>query len=216
MRARALHLPRALHLLGWAALLVLSVVTDSKAQQAHQQFWEETKTETLWRGRYSNEDYGFYVSLGDGVVGHGTHSPAPNHGIYLSLPDVGNVNPAADALDRVVWVDAHYNVSDYRSLGSVTKYELSVASEGKTAFHTVQRKATTLGGLRAIAFTVEYEGPHGHMVERSVLALRCGIVYTVSVQSLADLIAADKEQFDQVRKGFTLLPIPQKECGNGG
>ncbi len=207
---------RASHLLVWAALLVLSVVADSKAQQAHQRYWEETKTETLWRGRYSNEDYGFCVSLGNGVVGHGAHSPAPNHGIYLSLPDVGNVNPAADALDRVVWVDAHYNVSDYRSLGSVTKYELGIASEGKTAFRIVQRKATTLGGLRAIAFAVDYEGSHGRMVEQGVLALRCGIVYTVSVQSFADFMAADQEQFDEIRKGFTLLPIPQKECSYGG
>ncbi len=119
---------RVLHLLVWAAL-VLSVVTDSKAQQAHKRYWEETKTETLWRGRYSNEDYGFYVSLSKGVVGHGNHSPSPNHGIYVSLPDVGNVNPAYDA-DRSVWVDAHYNTSDYRSLGSVMKYEIGTPIKG--------------------------------------------------------------------------------------
>jgi hypothetical protein len=205
---------KAAYLLAWAGLLVFSVA--SEAQQARQHHWEETETETLWRGRHSNCDYGFYVSLGNGVVGHGTHSPAPNHGIYLSLPDVGNVHPATDALDRFVWVDAHYNVSDYRSLESVTKYELGVASEGKTAFRVVQRKPTTLGGLRAIAFTVDYEAHHRRVVEQRVLALRSGIVYTLAVQSLADSIAADREQFDQVRRGFTLLPIPQGECSNGG
>jgi hypothetical protein len=200
----------------WIALLVSGVAVGSEVQQARQRYWEETETETLWRGRYSNCDYGFYVSLGNGVVGHGTHSPAPNHGIYLSLPDVRNVNPAADALDRFVWVDAHYNVSDYRSLESVTKYELGIASEGKTAFRVVQRKPTTLGGLRAIAFTAKYEGHHGLVVEQGVLALRSGIVYTVAVQSHTDSIAADGKQFEQVRRGFTLLPIPQGECSNGG
>jgi len=205
----------ALYLLVWVALLASSV-TASEAQQARQRYWEETDKETLWRGRYSNCDYGFYVSLGNGVVGHGTHSPAPNHGVYLWLPDVGNVNPAGDALDRFVWVDAHYNVSDYRSLESVTKYELSIAGEGKTAFRVVQRKATTLAGLRAMAFTVEYEGPHGRVVEEAVFALRSDIVYKAAVQSLTDSIASDREQFEQVLKGFTLLPIPQGECSNGG
>ncbi len=207
---------RPLYLLVWVGLLVSGVAVGSEAQQARQTYWEETETETLWRGRYSNCDYGFYVSLGNGVVWHGTHSPAPNHGIYLPLPDVGNVNPAADALDRFIWVDAHHNVSDHRSLESVTTYELGVASEGKTAFRVVQRKPTTLGGLRAIAFTVEYEGHHGRVVEWGVLALRSSIVYTVAVQSLADSIAADREQFEQVRRGFTLLPIPQGECSNNG
>jgi hypothetical protein len=208
--------PRGLYLLVWAALLASSVATCSEAEHAPRRYWQETETETLWRGRYSNCDYGFYVSLGNGVVGHGTHSPAPNHGIYLTLPDVGNVNPVADALDRFVRVDAHYNVSDYRSLENVTKYELGIAREGKAAFQVIQRKATTLGGLRAIAFIVEYEGRNGRLVEQGVLALRSGIVYTVALQSLADSIAADREQFEQVRRGFILLPLPQGECSNGG
>jgi len=207
---------RAGAFLVWVALLVSNVAASSEAQQTRQRYWEETETETLWRGRYSNCDYGFYVSLGHGVVGHGTHSPAPDHGIYLSLPDVGNVNAAADARDRFVWVDAHYNVSDYRSLESVAKYELNVASEGKTAFRLVERKATTLSGLRAIAFTVEYEGHHGRVVEQGVIALRSGMVYTVAVQSLPDSIAADREQFEQVRRDFRLLPIPKGECSNDG
>ena len=200
----------------WIALLVSSVAASSEAQQTRQRYWEESETETLWRGRYSNCDYGFYVSLGYGVVGHGTHSPAPNHGIYLSLPDVGNVNAAADTRNRFVWVDAHYNVSDYRSLGSVAKDELDIASQGKTAFRVVQRKATTLDGLRAMAFTVEYEGHHGRVVEQGVIALRSGIVYTVAVQSHPDSIAADRVQFEQVLRGFRLLPIPKGECSNDG
>jgi len=197
-------------------LLLLLFFLSLTAQPGHpqQHHWEETVTETIWRERYTNCDYGYYVSLPAGVVAHGTHSPNPNHGIYVSLPDVGNVSPAADDHDRFVWVDAHYNASDYRSLASVVKYEMRGTSEGKAALRVVQRKASSLGGVPAVSFIVQYEGQHGRVTEQRVIALRSGVVYTVALQSLAKNIAADREQFDQIRRGFTLLPLPQGECSN--
>jgi len=198
----------------WAALLISSVISCSQAQQSRQKYWEETATETLWRGRYSNCDYGFYVSLGDGVVGHGRHSPAPNHGIYLSLPDMGDVHPVSHLPDRSIWIDAHYNVSDNRSLSGVAKYELALGDKARAASHVTSFKGTSLAGLRAIAYTVEYEGRNGRMVEQGVLALRSGVVYTIAVRSPTDTIAADREEFDRVRTGFKVLPIPKGQCSN--
>jgi hypothetical protein len=81
---------RALWVTTSGALLLAGVRVDWQAKGAQKRYWEETKSETLRRGRYSNCDCGFYVTLGPGVVGHGTHSPAANHGFYVSLPDVGD------------------------------------------------------------------------------------------------------------------------------
>ncbi len=192
------------------ALLLLSLLFAFPLGAQHR--WEETASETIWRERYTNCDYGYYVSLPDGVVAHGTHSPAPNHGFYVSLPDVGNSSPHDDH-GRSIWVYAHYNVSDYHSLESVVKYEMRWTSE-KPALRVVQRKDSTLGGVPAVSFIVQYEGRHGSVTEQRIIALRSGVVYTVALRSLDENIAADREQFDKIRKGFTLLPLPKGECSN--
>jgi hypothetical protein len=89
--------------------------------------WTETKTETLWRTRYTNCDYGFYVLLDGGVVGHGTHSPNPNYGILIPLPDVGRTSSASDDEERFVSVDASYDMSDDQSLTAATSEEEQIA-----------------------------------------------------------------------------------------
>ena len=185
---------KSLSVLSLCALALL-VNSDARSEdhKSEHHHWQETATETLWRVRYSNCDYGFYVSLDDDIVGHGTHSPAPNHGIYVPLPDTSRTSPANYPLDRFVWVDAHYNASDYRSLRRVVKYELDEESEGKTGYSIVNLKPTTLGGLPAIGFTVKWNGPAGAIVESGTIALRSDIVYTVAVRSSDANITADRE-----------------------
>lgn len=74
-------------------VLLLAVAASAGQNSSHgvarKQYWEETESETLWRGRYANCDYGFYAMLPDGIVGHGSHSPSPNHGFLVALPDTG-------------------------------------------------------------------------------------------------------------------------------
>jgi hypothetical protein len=202
---------------GITLLLLLFVFLFTAQPSTPQQHdWEETATETIWHKRYTNCDYGYYVSLRSGVVAHGTRSPAPNHGFYVSLPDVSNASPASEDRDRIVWVDAHYNVSDFHSLAKVVKYEMRWTSEGKVSMRVVQRKTSTLGGVPAVSLVVQRAGEHGLVIEQRVIALRSGIVYTAALQSLAKNIAADREKFEQIRRGFTLLPLPQGECSNDG
>jgi len=47
--------------------------------------WAETPDETIWRAKiYGNCDHGYFVNLPPGVIGHGSRSPSPNHGIAIS------------------------------------------------------------------------------------------------------------------------------------
>src|SRR6266511_595688 len=96
----------ALLLLAHTPLVGTYAAKDSESNQAQHRYWQETESETLWWSRYSNCDYGFHVLLGDRVVAHGTLPPAPNHGFYVSLPDVGGTRtnyPTSDRDGRYIW-----------------------------------------------------------------------------------------------------------------
>lgn len=70
----------------------------------HSKRVEFTDTETLWRDRYANCDYGFYVLLPHGVVGHANLPPNPNHGFLIGLPAMGTNQLVSFENERFLWV----------------------------------------------------------------------------------------------------------------
>src|ERR1035437_669126 len=147
-----------------AICLTFGVMLHSQASQLTsplRRHWTETESETLWTVRYTNCDYGYYVLLGSGVVGHGSHSPNPNHGILVPLPDVGRTTDASIDEERFVWVDASYNTLDDQSLEAAVSDEEHLTEERTGTSRIVERKPTKLAGLRAILFKVEYSTPKG-------------------------------------------------------
>jgi hypothetical protein len=190
-----------------SGLLVRDPTLFSQPHRSTSQHWTETESETLWRTRYSNEDYGFYVLLDAGTIGHGTHSPAPNHGFLVSLPDVGREQPASANEERFVWVDASYNTSEYQTLSSVSSERVHLMDDERGAPHFVEHKFTRLAGLTAILFRIEYSSPKGTVVEEQIIALRSGIIYTIGLKTTKVKLAIDKEQFRRIQSGFKLLTL---------
>jgi hypothetical protein len=188
---------------------------SSQNRNLQQRHWEQTQTETIWRDRYTNCDYGYYVLLPAGVIAHGSHSPSPNHGFLVPLPDVARTSYASINEERFVWVNANYNVSDYHSLAGVANYELDLMKAGESAFRVVERKSAKLAGLRAIYVRVVYETPKGRVVEQKVIALRSGIVYTIGLRTREAEYRPDDEQFREICKGLKLLRLPRGACTNG-
>jgi len=88
--------------------------------------------------------------LSSGVIAHGSHSPAPNHGFLVSLPDVGKASEASVSDPRFLWVNAEYNMSESHSLRGVADYKLNLTSSDKAALRIAERKSTTLGGIAAV------------------------------------------------------------------
>jgi hypothetical protein len=158
--------------------------------------WSETETETLWRERYTNCDYGFYVLLGDGVIGHDTLPPSPNHGFVVSLSDVGGMKSVSGDEARLVWVDAHYDETE----------EESDPDKGNS---------TRLAGLPATISTAESPSPSGIVVDEGIRAVRSGIVYTVSLHTTQKDRVADEKEFRRIVNGFKLLRLPKGACSNG-
>jgi hypothetical protein len=186
---------------------VIGPALRSQTHRSTPQYWTETESETLWRTRYSNEDYGFYVLLDTGTIGHGTHSPAPNHGFLVSLPDVGRQSPASATEDRFVWVDISYNASDYHSLSDVAFYEDHLMDDERGASRVVEHKFTKLTGLKAILYRNEYSSPKGTIVEEQIIALRSGIIYTIGLQTTQADLSSDELQFRRIQGGFRLLAL---------
>jgi hypothetical protein len=153
--------------------------------------------------------------LDSGVVGHGTHSPNPNHGFLVPLPDVGRTSEASDDEARFVFVDASYDVWEDTSLaGAVTEQE-HIMMEIRSQSRVDERKHTKLSGLRAIRSTVESSSPKGAVVDEAIVAVRSGIVYTIGLHTTQQFRTVDEEQFKMILSGFRLLKLPQGECSNG-
>lgn len=196
-------------------LAVPSLSGDSaQHQRSQQRHWEETETETIWRDRYTNCDYGYYVLLSSGVIAHGSHSPAPNHGFLVSLPDVGKTSEASVGDQRFLWVNANYNMSESHSLRGVADYQINLSSRDKRALRIDDRRSTTLGGIAAIRFRLEYGSPDSRVIENEVVALRSGIVYEIGLRTQLADYDRDNQWFEQVWSGFKLLSLPQGACSN--
>jgi len=188
-------------------LLVVGQPPWSGTSQSVPRYWTETESETLWRVQYSNEDYGYYVRIAAGTTGHGTHSPSPNHGFLVPLPDVGRQLPASTDEARFVWVDASYNVTGSSSLSRIVSEHVHTVDSQGTSSHVLERKASRLAGLTAIEFKSEYMASNRSVVEEQIIALRSGIVYTVGLQTTKEDSSTDEEEFKRIQIGFRLLPL---------
>lgn len=208
-------------------LLFLAVVLVAAARNgdsvrhefSQQRHWEETTTETIWRDRYTNCDYGYYVVLPSGVIAHGSHSPNPNHGFLVSLPDIGKTSEASVNDRRFIWVNAEYNMSESQSLRGVANYQFDLANRGKATGQNFDRKPTTLGGLSALRFGFEYGSGDGRTSEEEIVAFRpekagVGIVYEIGLRTGRADFDHDNQWFERIRLGFKLLSLPQGECSN--
>jgi hypothetical protein len=193
-----------------AAFLPLFSLGTALAQQTKHEprYAEETPTETLWRTRYAHCDYGYYVILPSGFVGHGSHSPAPNHGFLVALPDVGRKRDASIEDERFIWVNAEYNSLEFKSLAEAADRLAKSMGKDKKGFRQVAREPVRLDGKPAMRIQVEYLSPRGKVMEEEVLTLRAGILYEIGLRTTDQYYyATDPESYRQVFAGFRFWRI---------
>lgn len=109
-----------------AAIILVCILASIACGQEHstkQRHWQLTESETLWIGRYSNCQYGYYVLLPKAVIAHAEHPPSPHHGFLISLTDVGSkAEVSVDNSNRFLWVNAEYNATDESTLEGISSY----------------------------------------------------------------------------------------------
>ena len=176
--------------------------------------WELGESETLWRQRYGNCDYGMFVQLPDGVVGHGTLPPAPNHGITVRLPDVhSTAELRIEKENRYIWINAEYNASDDSSIKGTAEYYADVFVRDRHG--KVTKHSTNLASLPATRLKVAYKSGNELVIEELVIAQRAGIVYEIGLRTNGQSYAEDCRRFEQLMSGFGLSELPKGECSNG-
>jgi len=196
-------------------IIALAAIAGAQERSAKGRHWQLTDSETLWIGRYSNCQYGYYSLLPQGVVAHAEHPPGPHHGFVINLPDVGlKTEVSVYDSDRFLWVNADYNVTEESTLAGISDYHIGLTSRHKQDFKLVERHQTTLRSVSATRFKVQYDTLKGRVVEEEVVALRSGVVYELGLRTPAEDYAADREKLQQMLNGFRFSRLPNGQCWN--
>jgi hypothetical protein len=174
--------------------------------------WAETETETIWRGRYKNCDYGYAVILPDGVVGHALLPPSPNHGFLVSVKEPGTAAQITWKEPRLISVyNAYYDAAE---VGNVRAY-LSQAHDKNE--EVVETKDFTFKGLPAAFGHYRIKHGSGNTEEVKLVLFRkdpAPILYEVVLRTPAEYFSQDSVLYNKILDGFEVLPPPKDECSN--
>jgi hypothetical protein len=194
---------------------IFASAAGAQEQSMKQRHWKLTESETLWVGRYSNCQYGYYVLLSAGVIAHAEHPPSPHHGFLISLPDVGSkAEVSVYNSDRFLWVNAEYNVTDDSTLAGISDYQIDLTGRDKQKFKLMERYKATLRSVPATRFKGEFDSPNGRVIEEEVVALQSGIVYEIGLRTPAEDYLADRERLEQTLNAFRFSRVPEGQCWN--
>lgn len=198
------------------AFLVLVAV-----ELAAQRHWEETESETIYRGRYSNCDYGYFVLLPDTAIGHGSKSPGSNHGIGINLSAPSDTQRISEDAKRSVWISNNYNAAGLSSLTSIADQELDLMGKRYTDFRILGRFPYRLAGLRAERVLWRATRGDEPVFGEEIAAYRPpgkahlgDIVYTLELETIESKFKEDQEVFSRVVAGFRLTRLPLGQCNN--
>ena len=139
---------------------------------------EEVTLLRTFRGRYTNEDYGFSVVIPDGLVGESASAPAPNHGFGITWNS-----------ESTLWVDASYEVVPY-------DFRRFNARLGKLkAVHGA--RSETKNGVEVF---------HESIVARG-FDRKSPIIYTIQLDTTAEHRVEGLRAFDVLMRSFRTIPI---------
>ncbi len=196
--------------------LILAIAVAAYPQGKH---WTETPDETIWRERYGNCDRGYFANLPPGVIGHGTHSPSPNHGILISAKNPGITTEVTVEEPRLVEV---YDSNDAGELRSPQAYveeyylKLESASERITI---LERRDTKFRGSTAVYVHFRKATEHSTSEVEELVVYRApkGIgpsFYVVMLQTTPEFYSRDHRLYLQIRQGLRFVHVPPGECSN--
>lgn len=173
--------------------------------------WAETETETIWRGRYKNCDYGYAVVLPEGVVAHNNLPPSPNHGFLVSAREPGTTAQVTWAEPRIISVSNDYDAGD---AGSARAYLNQRRDKNE---EVVETKNLTFKGLPAAYGHYRIKQGKGTVEKIKLVLYRRGsdaILYEINLTTPAGYFSMDSILYNKIRDGFKVLPVPNGECSN--
>ena len=180
------------------------------------QHWTQTAGETIWRGKYTNCDKGYAVSLPIGVVGHDGLPPSQNHGFVISAAAPDTTSEVTLEAERLVGVYDTYDAMEYGSARAYSQAELEHAEP----VQTLERRDTKFRGLPA-AYMRYRKGSGKSAFETDELIIfrshprnSSPIFYVIWLRTPSSHYEEDRKLYQLVRDGFNVIPVARGECSN--
>jgi hypothetical protein len=161
--------------------------------------------ETIVRGTYHNYNFAYSVRIPNGLVGFKPPPPLPQHGFGIDL----SKQPKS-----YFWVDASYNALNWESFDEAISANLRYIEEDGTDVKLIRRSATTLGGLQAVRFVIQYKvrSTKERIVQEMVLAFRRSrseveMTYEIGLTAPEARYKQDREVIAQIQKSWRLSQV---------
>lgn len=197
-------------------LLVCSTLALPERPRVRIGFWhvsEKTEVpkiskEQLWRGRYSNYEYGYALKIPQGLVGLSPPAPWPQHGIKIRL---------SRNHDAHILTNADFSAADYPSLDAAVDSDLQELKKNARELQVVNRRREWLGPLEAIRVVIRYKAsPSGTtFAEETTTAIRRAkrpeeaVLYTITLVTPESQYQSDSKFFHSILRSWQLRPLPK-------
>jgi len=174
--------------------------------------WTETSAETIWRGKYTNCDKGYFVDLPPGVVAHAVCSPSPNHGFLVSTSAPGTTDRVTSKHPSFIGVFDEYNSMKLGSARAYLDWELKNIPNPDL----IDVQQIVFRELPAVE--AEYRATvNGQQQQNRVLIVfreKDDLVYEIVLCTQARDYIRDVGLYEKIKAGFQVFPIPGGECLN--
>lgn len=192
-----------------------AVVAPAQAEVSMRDTYEAEDGEAVFKGRYKNYVYGYFVSIPAGMVGVGSTPPAPQHGFGIDLDDPYSTawNGATCCPKSYLYVDGSYNSLEWKWLDDAVASHLNFLREKAENVRVQSRTLTRLGGLRAVRVIALYEEGSVEMVSDEVVAFmheagdEASVVYTLGLSTPLSKYERDRPVLETMQESWCLQPI---------
>ena len=169
---------------------------------------EDTSRFVSQVNQYSNYEYGYSITIPQGLVGLEVPAPFPQHGIAIIL----SKEPKS-----YIGLDGSYNSLEWKSLAQATEQHLKWLAEDQSDLTVLKRESITLQKLDAVRLIVRYKSfaTNEIRVEDMVIAFRPNggerraITYTLSLVAPVVRYNEDVKTFEEIIAKWRMKQLPR-------
>lgn len=160
-------------------------------------------------GVFSNEEYGYTVTIPKGIVAVSPPSPYPQHGFRV---------PLLDQPESQIWVEGAYNSAMYLSSRNAVEQDLTYLQEETKGVEITKSEQTSVQKMDATRVVARYksEPDKTTMIQDVLMALRRStdpdepeVIYTIRLRTPESRYSSDRKIVDALIATLKLKALPK-------
>jgi len=164
--------------------------------------------EKVYTGKYRNLAFGFSIIIPKGLKGYWNSArcaPDEKYGC-VCMGDHGRYIPLSD--DALIEAFVGYEMEDEWTVRDYEKESVTYLrqKQGVEQVKLLSSKWIRLGGLKGRRFVVQAVEKNKNVVEDHIIALHKGVMYELTLRTLADRQRIDSREFEKVISSWRLTP----------